>query len=66
MFTAIEDHVARNPDLVTKVGKVFVFKLTSPDSAWTIDVKNGKGSVPGGRQRGRHARSSSPTPTSSR
>ncbi len=24
---------------------MFVFKLASPDSAWTIDVKNGKGSV---------------------
>jgi (3R)-3-hydroxyacyl-CoA dehydrogenase / 3a,7a,12a-trihydroxy-5b-cholest-24-enoyl-CoA hydratase / enoyl-CoA hydratase 2 len=45
VFTAIEDHVARNPDLVAKIAKVFVFKLTSPDSAWTIDVKNGKGSV---------------------
>jgi 3-hydroxyacyl-CoA dehydrogenase/3a,7a,12a-trihydroxy-5b-cholest-24-enoyl-CoA hydratase len=45
VFTAIEDHVARNPELVTKVGKVFVFKLTNPESAWTIDVKNGKGSV---------------------
>ncbi len=48
VFTAIEDHVARNPDIVSKVGKVFVFKLTSPDSAWTIDVKNGKGSVQSG------------------
>ncbi len=45
VFTAIEDHVARNPDLVAKIGKVFVFKLTGPDSAWTIDVKNGKGGV---------------------
>jgi 3-hydroxyacyl-CoA dehydrogenase/3a,7a,12a-trihydroxy-5b-cholest-24-enoyl-CoA hydratase len=48
VFTAIEDHVSRNPDLVTKIGKVFVFKLTGPDSAWTIDVKNGKGSVQAG------------------
>src|SRR5580704_1056514 len=48
VFTAIEDHVARNPELVSKVGKVFVFKLTNPDSAWTIDVKNGKGGVTAG------------------
>jgi 3-hydroxyacyl-CoA dehydrogenase/3a,7a,12a-trihydroxy-5b-cholest-24-enoyl-CoA hydratase len=48
VFTAIEDHVARNPDLVTKIGKVFVFKLTSPESSWTIDVKNGKGGVQAG------------------
>ena len=48
VFTAIEDHVGRNPDLVSKIGKVFVFKLTGPDSAWTIDVKNGKGGVTAG------------------
>jgi 3-hydroxyacyl-CoA dehydrogenase/3a,7a,12a-trihydroxy-5b-cholest-24-enoyl-CoA hydratase len=48
VFTAIEDHVARNPDLVGRVGKTFLFKLTSPDSAWTLDVKNGKGSVQAG------------------
>jgi len=45
VFTAIEDHIARNADIVSRVGKTFVFKLTSPDSAWTIDAKNGKGSV---------------------
>ena len=48
VFIAIEDHVARNPDLVSRVGKVFVFQLTSPDSAWTVDVKNGKGAVTSG------------------
>jgi 3-hydroxyacyl-CoA dehydrogenase/3a,7a,12a-trihydroxy-5b-cholest-24-enoyl-CoA hydratase len=45
VFIAIEDHVARNPDLVTRVGKTFVFKLTNPESSWTVDVKNGKGAV---------------------
>ena len=34
-----------------RVGKTFVFKLTSPDSAWTVDVKNGKGGVAAGRDR---------------
>jgi len=48
VFTAIEDHVGRHPELVSKIGKVFVFKLTGPDSAWTIDVKNGSGSVTAG------------------
>ncbi len=48
VFTAIEDHIARNADIVGRVGKTFVFKLTSPDSAWTVDVKNGKGSVAAG------------------
>jgi 3-hydroxyacyl-CoA dehydrogenase/3a,7a,12a-trihydroxy-5b-cholest-24-enoyl-CoA hydratase len=45
VFTAIEDHIARNSDLVGRVGKTFVFKLVSPDSAWTVDVKSGKGAV---------------------
>ena len=45
VFTAIEDYIARNPDVVGRVGKTFVFKLTGPDSAWTLDVKSGKGSV---------------------
>ena len=45
VFTAIEDHVARNPELVGRRCRASsVFKLTAPDSAWTIDVKNGKGS----------------------
>ncbi|HEX3343334.1 MAG TPA: SDR family NAD(P)-dependent oxidoreductase, partial [Polyangiaceae bacterium] len=48
VFIAIEDHVARNPDLVARVGKTFVFKLTNPESAWTLDVKNGKGAVTAG------------------
>jgi 3-hydroxyacyl-CoA dehydrogenase/3a,7a,12a-trihydroxy-5b-cholest-24-enoyl-CoA hydratase len=48
VFMAIEDHVAKNPDLISRVGKTFVFKLTSPESAWTIDVKNGKGAVTAG------------------
>jgi 3-hydroxyacyl-CoA dehydrogenase/3a,7a,12a-trihydroxy-5b-cholest-24-enoyl-CoA hydratase len=48
VFAAIEDHVARTPDLVGRVGKVFVFKLTAPESTWTIDVKNGKGAVVAG------------------
>ena len=48
VFTAIEDHVARHPELVANVGNTFVFKLTSPDTAWTLDLKNGKGSVTSG------------------
>jgi 3-hydroxyacyl-CoA dehydrogenase/3a,7a,12a-trihydroxy-5b-cholest-24-enoyl-CoA hydratase len=49
VFTGIEDHVARHPELATKVAKSFLFKLTSPDSTWTVDLKNPPGSVkPGG------------------
>ena len=45
VFTAIEDHIARNPELASKIATTFLFKLTSPDSQWTVDLKNGKGSV---------------------
>ena len=45
VFLAIRDHIERHPDLVSKVGTVFVFKLKNPESAYTIDVKNGKGAV---------------------
>ena len=44
-FAVIRDHIERNPDLASQVQKTFVFKLTGPESAWTIDLKNGKGSV---------------------
>ncbi len=64
IFTGIEDHVARHPELVSKIGKVFVFKLSSPESAWTIDVKNGAGSVAPRRRNGRLHAWSSRTPTS--
>jgi 3-hydroxyacyl-CoA dehydrogenase/3a,7a,12a-trihydroxy-5b-cholest-24-enoyl-CoA hydratase len=49
VFTGIEDHVSRHPELVDKIGKSFLFKLTSPDSSWTVDLKTAPGSVkPGG------------------
>ncbi|MBZ0120219.1 MAG: SDR family NAD(P)-dependent oxidoreductase [Sandaracinaceae bacterium] len=45
VFAAIGHHVSTHPELVGKIGTVFLFKLTSPDSAWTIDLKNGAGKV---------------------
>lgn len=45
IFVGIGHHVATHPDLIDKVATVFLFKLTDPDSAWTIDVKNGAGGV---------------------
>jgi (3R)-3-hydroxyacyl-CoA dehydrogenase / 3a,7a,12a-trihydroxy-5b-cholest-24-enoyl-CoA hydratase / enoyl-CoA hydratase 2 len=44
-FAVIRDHIERNPGLASEIGKTFLFKLTNPDSAWTIDLKNGKGAV---------------------
>ncbi len=45
VFIGIRDHVERSPELVGKVGTVFLFKLANPDSVWTVDLKNGAGSV---------------------
>jgi len=45
VFIALADHVERNPDLVGKVGSVYLFRLKNPDSAWTLDLKNGPGKV---------------------
>lgn len=40
VFAAIRDHVERTPDL-KKIGTVFQFKITGPDSVWTLDLKEG-------------------------
>ncbi|MDY7232472.1 peroxisomal multifunctional enzyme type 2 [Hyalangium rubrum] len=45
VFAAIRSHVDKHPELVGKVAHVYLFKLTQPDSAWTLDLKNGQGSV---------------------
>ncbi|HLU68363.1 MAG TPA: SDR family NAD(P)-dependent oxidoreductase [Kofleriaceae bacterium] len=42
VFVAIRDHVERNPDLVKKVATVYQFKLRSPDTVWTLDMKKGE------------------------
>jgi 3-hydroxyacyl-CoA dehydrogenase/3a,7a,12a-trihydroxy-5b-cholest-24-enoyl-CoA hydratase len=45
VFIAILDHVERNPELVGKIAASYLFKITSPDSAWVVDLKAGKGAV---------------------
>ncbi len=45
IFVAMRDYVERNPDIVSKIGVIFQFKLKDPDSVWTLDAKNGQGSV---------------------
>jgi 3-hydroxyacyl-CoA dehydrogenase/3a,7a,12a-trihydroxy-5b-cholest-24-enoyl-CoA hydratase len=45
VFIAIRDFVERNPDMVGKTQTIFRFELKDPDSAWTLDLKNGKGAV---------------------
>jgi 3-hydroxyacyl-CoA dehydrogenase/3a,7a,12a-trihydroxy-5b-cholest-24-enoyl-CoA hydratase len=47
-FAVIGDFIVQNGSLASEVGKTFLFKLSNPDSAWTLDLKNGKGSVTSG------------------
>jgi 3-hydroxyacyl-CoA dehydrogenase/3a,7a,12a-trihydroxy-5b-cholest-24-enoyl-CoA hydratase len=40
IFAGINDHLAENPDVAKKIGKVFLFKLSGPESVWTMDLKS--------------------------
>ncbi len=48
VFVAIRDYIEKTAGIVGQIGTVFQFKLTNPESAWTVDVKNGSGSVTAG------------------
>jgi 3-hydroxyacyl-CoA dehydrogenase/3a,7a,12a-trihydroxy-5b-cholest-24-enoyl-CoA hydratase len=45
VFGAIRGWVEQNPDVVGRVQNLYHFKLSAPDSQWTVDLKNGKGAV---------------------
>lgn len=45
IFDAIGDHLASHPEIVQKVATVFAFKLSNPESEWTVDAKAAPGSV---------------------
>jgi len=45
IFSGVAFYVESHPELVQQIQTIFQFKLTGPDSVWTIDVKNDKGSV---------------------
>jgi 3-hydroxyacyl-CoA dehydrogenase/3a,7a,12a-trihydroxy-5b-cholest-24-enoyl-CoA hydratase len=48
VFAGIAKHIALSKDLAGQIKTVFQFKLSSPDSLWAIDLKNGAGScMPG-------------------
>jgi len=50
-FAVIRDHIEQNGDLASQIQKTFLFKLTGPDSAWSVDLKNGKGAVTEGESK---------------
>jgi 3-hydroxyacyl-CoA dehydrogenase/3a,7a,12a-trihydroxy-5b-cholest-24-enoyl-CoA hydratase len=45
IFGGISRYVAKNGELSSKIKTVFQFKLRNPEAVWTIDLKNGAGSV---------------------
>jgi len=45
IFEGVRFYVEEHPDLVSQIATSFQFKLTSPDSAWLIDLKTDKGAV---------------------
>jgi 3-hydroxyacyl-CoA dehydrogenase/3a,7a,12a-trihydroxy-5b-cholest-24-enoyl-CoA hydratase len=45
VFVAIRDHVERHPELVDRVKTIYQFKLTSPESVWTLNLADAPGSV---------------------
>lgn len=46
-FTAMHEYVSKTPDL-SKIAKVYLFKLSSPASTWTLDLKSGTPSTKAG------------------
>jgi 3-hydroxyacyl-CoA dehydrogenase/3a,7a,12a-trihydroxy-5b-cholest-24-enoyl-CoA hydratase len=48
VFEGVRFYVAEHPELVKQVGTVYQFKLTGPDSAWLLDLKNGTGALSAG------------------
>jgi 3-hydroxyacyl-CoA dehydrogenase/3a,7a,12a-trihydroxy-5b-cholest-24-enoyl-CoA hydratase len=51
-FAVIKDYIEKNPAMAAEIGKTFLFRLSGPDSAWTLDLKNGKGGVSAGGDKG--------------
>ena len=45
VFTAIKGFVEADGNLAGQIQTIFQFKLTAPDSTYTVDLKNGAGSV---------------------
>ena len=39
IFGGIGKYLTKNPELSAKVGKVFQFRLSAPESVWTLDLK---------------------------
>jgi len=47
-FEVLSDYVAQHPEIAAQVKTVFQFQIQNPESLWTLDLKNGKGSCSAG------------------
>ena len=52
IFKALKERLAKSPELAAEVSALLQFKLTSPESAWTVDLRSAPGSVSEGTQAG--------------
>ena len=50
IFTAMGKYIADNPKLASQIATTYQFKLTSPNSAYFLDLKNGTGSLSAGEK----------------
>jgi 3-hydroxyacyl-CoA dehydrogenase/3a,7a,12a-trihydroxy-5b-cholest-24-enoyl-CoA hydratase len=48
VFVGIGKYLAKNASLAARVGMIYQFKLTQPDSVWTVDLKAGAGKAEAG------------------
>ena len=48
VFGVLTEYLAEHPELAEKTKTIFQFRLKNPDSIWTLDIKNGKGSCAAG------------------
>jgi len=47
VFTQLSEHIKSDPSLVKSINGIYVFKVATSggEKAWTVDLKNGDGSV---------------------
>ena len=52
IFKALQERLAKSPELASEVNALLQFQITSPESAWVVDLRSAPGSVSQGTQAG--------------
>jgi putative sterol carrier protein len=50
IFKALQERLAKSPELAAEVAALIQFKITSPEGAWTVDLRSAPGRVAEGTQ----------------